>query len=402
MAVLSKSKIYVYIALAALFMTSFPLFQGWVPIGDFMPRALFMLVSFFFVPYLLKEKAFLCLLFYYLVVFLSRSIAGVFQFAGYAANFLEMGMPLMISLYLFKKDDYLLYKKVARFGAIITLIILVMSVYVSILYPNCIREIVGLTASGDLAGVAAYKRMGLCNYSFAAVMMFIPGLMLVSMQVVQKKVLKALCLGVAVLSFFFMYKAETTTPMIICIYIIVMSFVVPRTNVQNSILLSILLIVLTPTLFSVFSDLLYSLSEGTIFEDKLNDISAASAGDMEGDLSTRYNYTLLTLDAFLQSPIFGSQLTTIGGHNYLLDLLARFGLVGFVPFMMFFVTQAKTILSKLTGPAHLFYLLCIVGWLAQATLKNISGLEYWTYLFIYIPCFLKVLNNHTESNHEYR
>lgn len=402
MAVLSKSKIYVYIALVALFMTSFPLFQGWVPIGDFMPRALFMLVSFLFVPYLLKEKAFLCLLFYYLVVFLSRSFAGVFQFAGYAANFLEMGMPLMISLYLFKKDNYLLYKKVARFGAIITLIILVMSVYVSILYPNCIREIVGLTALGDLDGVAAYKRMGLCNYSFAAVMMFIPGLMLVSMQVVQKKVLKALCLGVAALSFFFMYKAETTTPMIICIYIIVMSFVVPRTNVRNSILLSILLIVIAPTLFSVFSDQLSSLSAGTAFEEKLNDISAVSTGEMEGDLATRNNLLLMTIDAFLQSPIFGSHSTNIGGHNYLLDLLARFGLIGFIPFMMFFVTQTKTILSKLTGAAHMFYLLCIVGWIAQATLKNIPGFEYWTYLLIYIPCFLKVLNNNTVGNHEYK
>lgn len=367
-----------------------------------MPRALFMLFSFLFAPYLLKEKAFLFLLFYFLVVFLSSFAAGIFQFVGYAANFLERGVPLIISLYLFRKDDFLLYKKVAWFGAITTLVILIMSVHVSNLYPNAIREIVGLTASGDLAEVAAYKRMGLCSYSFAAVMMFIPGLMLVSMQVVRKKVLKALCLAVAALSFFFMYKAEVTTPMIICIYIVVMSFVVPRTNVRNSILLSILFIALTPTLFSVFSDQLFSLSEGTTFEAKLNDISAYSTGELEGDLATRNSLMLLTIDAIFQAPIFGSHATTIGGHNYLLDMLARFGLVGFILFIMFFVTQTKTILSKLTGPTHMFYLLCIVGWIAQATLKNIPGIEYWSYLFIYIPCYLKVLNSNTKSNHEFQ
>ena len=73
----SKDRFFLVATLLCLFLTTFPLAQGWIPIGDFIPRFAFLgLVSVLFSHLLVTvDGALLAIYFFYMVVCGAQSIS---------------------------------------------------------------------------------------------------------------------------------------------------------------------------------------------------------------------------------------------------------------------------------------------------------------------------------------
>lgn len=87
---------------------------------------------------------------------------------------------------------------------------------------------------------------------------------------------------------------------------------------------------------SIFSGLL-NMTQGTMYEHKMADIIASFYGNgAQGTLESRTVLYEYSWNVFLKNPIVGSALLEnfmFGGHSFFLDMFAKFGLLGGLPFL---------------------------------------------------------------------
>lgn len=81
-----------------------------------------------------------------------------------------------------------------------------------------------------------------------------------------------------------------------------------------------------------------------------------AAGVVQGDMTSRGYLATLSLNSFLENPFFGVGIATmtennelyrlVGGHSSWLDQLAEFGLVGFSPFLAFWIVSSRNAVCR--------------------------------------------------------
>ena len=138
-------------------------------------------------------------------------------------------------------------------------------------------------------------------------------------------------------------------------------------------------------------DFLISFTGSGDMNDRFVSLSDAARGeslDEASDAGIRWALVSRTINSFISSPILGSLSAITGGHNYFLDMLAKYGIIGCLPFYLLIRNQYKVISSYLSVNARRYYLIILVGFITLGIIKNMSGTEYWNYLFIYYPAIL--------------
>ena len=107
------------------------------------------------------------------------------------------------------------------------------------------------------------------------------------------------------------------------------------------------------------------------------------------DVEGRAGLYKLSWDTFLNNPLMGDANGKNGGHNFFLDHFAQIGIIGMTPFLVFLYRRFKSAFVFLSKEARTVYVICIIGFLLLGFLKGMNGIDYWTYMFVYIPCILK-------------
>jgi len=109
-------------------------------------------------------------------------------------------------------------------------------------------------------------------------------------------------------------------------------------------------------------------------------------GKSVGPIATRQELHNMSLTAFLNHPLLGTNKgSDIGGHAYFMDRAGLLGLVGFIPLFLFFYYQIKTTYENLSNSIRMYYLIGVVSCIILGFQKNMSGFEYWLYLFFLLP-----------------
>ena len=144
--------------------------------------------------------------------------------------------------------------------------------------------------------------------------------------------------------------SEYTTALIFA-FASVLLFFFPK-NISGKRLLGVLLgmsFVLLIVLYvvDIFSILATMFGEKTDVAEKLQDISnhIHGMGYGEGDYDVRMGKWTKSLEAFASSPIYGTSHVG-GGHSYLLDHLAKYGIIGVVMLIIVFKNLFKLSVRK--------------------------------------------------------
>lgn len=390
---MSKYKKYIISGLILLFMSTFPLFLGWIPIGAFRPRFLMVILTVLFLPNIFRERPVIYLLLFSLYSLFMQIFWEMFNFSAYFSDFMDFALLVFMAMAIFQADSFKLYKNVALFAVIVTIFIIINNIYISTIYPNAIRGLVGASAFNDTYMSTFYQHLGVCYYGFAAMAMTIPAVSVGLAKKSKNKKFQLVCFTFAALSFVFLYFAGVTTPLLISLIILFFAIFLKKISFLRVGIIGIVVFLIIPIILDVLSNL--SIIEGTNFETRIKDVNTyASTGAVEddSDISSRFDLMAKSLHAFINNPLFGNLVADRGGHNYLFDMLAKYGIIGFYLFVSFIKSTIIYMKSKIPYEQQGTYLSCVIGLLVLSCLKNCSGTEYWLYIFLYIPCVLIVFS----------
>ena len=384
-------KNFTKVALATLFVTNFTLFLGWVPIGVLIPQVLFFLLAIAMQPKVFGSRT---LVLYYLF-FAYQFISGLVSGNGYditvlGARFLGMAIPLLISTVLFSPKYIRDCHGVSKYALIVSFITVALSIRVLINDGSALRVTSMANSMGDWEVLYKYWRQGMAGYDMAAMMMLMPVVLIFRLKSNVKGNEKWLLWIGIITILVFMYLGQVTTTFIICIMVTLVSFL----NVKNraSTIVGIgLIVLLLITQFTSLMEFAISSTGDTEMNEKFVVMAGAAEGevlDESSDAGVRWMLLSKTINSFISHPLFGSSTSPIGGHNYFLDILAKYGIIGCLPFFLLIHNQYKIIISYLSETAKRYYLIIIIGFISLGIIKNMSGTEYWNYLFIYYPAIL--------------
>ena len=381
--------------------TTFTLFLGWVPIGVLIPQALF-----FAIALIMHPEAFGCkaLLLYYLF-FAYQLFFGVLSGNSYdviiwVAKFFGMVIPLHMSTVLFSNKYQKDCRAFSRFALLIAFATVLLSIRVLVNDGNALRVTSMANSTGNWDVLYWYWKRGMASYDTAAMMLFMPVVLIYRLRsTVKRNERLLLWVGIGTI-IIFMYLGQVTTTFILCLIVTLLSFL--NINNRHIVFLSIALIVLVILIsFTYVMDWFISITGESSMNDRFSSIAALAQGDAldeDSDAGIRWTLAAKTINSFLANPLFGSPTASIGGHNFFLDLLARYGLVGCLPFLLMIKTQYKNITSYLSSEAKRYFIIILIGFIALGIIKNMSGVGYWNYLFIYYPAILVWTDSKKQNN----
>ena len=126
---------------------------------------------------------------------------------------------------------------------------------------------------------------------------------------------------------------------------------------------------------SLFSGNYYITYKLQILEESLTMQQAT------GDLAERQNLYMISINEFANNILIGTS-NSLGNHSMFLDRLATLGVIGFIPYIMFYVIQL-TVIRRTIAPHNLIYYDESV-WIGilMMTLKGITSWEIFFTLFM--------------------
>lgn len=247
--------------------------------------------------------------------------------------FFMYSYPISVSTYIIK---YLPVRNI-RSLAILTLVFLTVSSLTTLYWlfklPYVSRALAG---NDNQEEVLLLLRMNVGSYSFIYLLVLVTPMLIYFYKNSRKIIWALLFLLFGCVIFY----AQFTAAIILFIVNVVFTLLIVYDLSFKKYLLSLIIFVLGFFFFkevfinilSVFSDVL-PLDSVSI---KIKEVIMSLEGNsLEGTSLEAYNIRYeQTVEAFLKNPIFGGHIG--GGHHYWLDMLALYGIMGFLPFIGIF------------------------------------------------------------------
>lgn len=216
-----------------------------------------------------------------------------------------------------------------------------------------------------------------------------------------------------VLMLYLIFRTYITTSFVIVLALLLFMIIYQkgrllRTGIVASVFIIAGLFVLKSGLLYSFLEEIKPVFENTAVEAKILDVQTTiSSGEYTGEsITVRADRHDISMNSFLESVFIGdvdSALNTdvSGEHSTILDRLAGFGLFGFIPFIMIFITSFIDVFKLLvTERARVYYAMAFVVTLVYLYMKGLFGNEGWFTFLVFIPTGMVYLQYYHEMNVE--
>lgn len=395
-----------YLLVFLLAALSFPIIPGWIPP---LQKIWIILVMAFLVYVALTKKvswgnSTACLLFYFVVLFLNAKMGDVLipttQIAIVEVLFLYV--PSAVALWCFSQENISFIKTVLIVSLALFTIEAVSSFITLQVEPMIIRALYKIaTDEGDTGIMFEYYRTGLMDYSMAhAIPILIPPLFYAYKKVASTVKTKIFLLTSIAGCVFLTWLSDSTTALMLAVLFLVIGFLTNvsdiRSNFRKIIIIGIIVLpiaVSDDVQLAVLDAAETVLGSESVFAEKIEEFrySIENEGKMTGDMQGRMDRYNKSLDMFFTNPLWGTN-TKPGNHASLIDRLGAFGLLGFIPLMLFFWYSLKHISTYLPADSLVFF---IQGILAAMVMLGTKGMWNWSMfynLFIMLPFIIYYTN----------
>lgn len=383
----------VYLFLVLLFISDTALGRGWIAVGDFIPRLLLFILLALSLGVNLFNKTSIVLILYYIFTMFMDLFSGIGSNpVGIIVALFEMLIPLLLFQYVKQKGSFQEIKTLSKYAIILSFITIVCTIIALQNNPSIARLMASSTNfEGGLSEIRGYQRMGVAAYDFSAVVMFFPVVVLAYYK--ENKIKKIYAILCSFLCFFFLYKVQSSTPMILSLITTAISFIINDKTDRKFIFQAGSLIVVMTFLFPIFLELVAPYVRGTAFENKVIGLTEfTETGQTSGEVLGRYELYQISMNSYSQNILFGDPNAYVGGHSFILDRLAKYGVIGIALLVYALCLAFREVLQWLSYPYRWHYILCIVALLSFMVIKNVAGMDYWLYMFVFIPCLFKLLD----------
>lgn len=355
------------------------------------------LISVIVVPSFLRTHWFACIAVYSLVVLLNWYSGDEF-FAQINSVLNEIAVFFLFSsvtFYLFKYDDVKCFYYTYYIMLVMVGIATVGSLVVNTLIPGIVRMQNTIVAYGNYSDILNYYKMGMSNYLLPhGLPVIIPPLILLIKRSKGLDRIRVSSILFLVFTLIIVYLSGSTTALLLSVVALTTFVIGDKKRGINRIPIYLALCAL-PILF--FTDLvsslisLFSSETAEVYAYHIEDMANYSANQAEGDTSLRMSLYKMSLDAFAQNPIWGSN-GLVSGHSVILDRLGSLGFLGILPFigiLYFFYQYVGAHLEKVER--SYFNISFLLG-ISMLLIKGIEDKEVWLMLLVVAPVVLYISN----------
>lgn len=273
-------------------------------------------------------------------------------------------------------------------------------------YPGIIRYLASAEDLNENSQILLpFQKLGITDYAMPhALPVLIPGLVYGVRNT--KGFYKRVCIALIVTAFVLAYVSNSSTALIMTVLVFIFSILInPKKSSKTIFALFVLFLIITPVLTN--KDVQVGFLEGLnsiVPEDanihrKIDDIEASIMyDDAEGTVGNRTVLYDLSLNEFKKHPLLGTS-ELVGGHSSIFDRLATLGILGMIPFALFWVLFSKSVLRSLPQDRHFYYLLSLFSALVMLTSKNAMSWAMWLCVLFLLPGMLLFIGN---DNYIYR
>lgn len=395
-----------YLLVFLLAALSFPIIPGWIPPlqKTWVSLVMAFLVYTVLVQKLSWGKSTACLLFYFIVLFFNAKMGDVLipstQIAIVEVLFLYV--PSAVVLWCFSQENISFIKTVLIVSLALFAVEAVCSFIILQVEPMIIRSLYKISSvEGDSGIMFEYYRSGLMDYSMAhAIPILIPPLFYAYKKVASTVKTKIFLLTSIAGCVFLTWLSDSTTALILAVLFLVIGFLTNVSDIRRSFRKLIIIgIIALPIAASddvqlaVLDAAETVLGSESVFAEKIEEFrySIENEGKMTGDMQGRVDRYNKSLDMFFTNPLWGTN-TKPGNHASLIDRLGAFGLLGFIPLMLFFWYSLKHISTYLPADSLVFF---IQGIFAAMVMLGTKGMWNWSMfynLFIMLPFIIYYTN----------
>lgn len=257
-------------------------------------------------------------------------------------------LPTLISFYLLSNN----YRKTIKLIIITSVVFLFITSITSIIglkqFPTASRELA--TGDGNSEVISLYNSLNIGGFGF--VYMF-PVVLPIFFPLFNSKKLHVIFLLILIALFgLFVMKSEYTIASITFVLSVLSFFFNRKYSLKRYLLLVSLAVVFVLFLKPLFADIFYSISNGLedniMLKERLTSLGDGLLGIDKNERSTlndRREVYEMSIDTINKFPILGGLMsdssTTTGGHSFILDLMALFGIVGWLALFMLYRQMLK-------------------------------------------------------------
>ncbi len=243
-------------------------------------------------------------------------------------------LPVILGYFVFycRSEDYIVYFRIMLIALLITAVTTIIGV---IQYPNAARTLATVSSQDPEAILFDWHNIGGFGFVYSLVLLY-PILILAYKR---RKISFIRTIAITILIFAVAVFTEYTTAFLMLIITSFLFFTKKEFSLQGVILLVIAEVLIVILFNEVISSLLTMLGNAVNSETISERLTALAGGTdgLEASDDNRISLYRTSIQTFFRHPLLGTFLTGgggIGGHSFLLDTLAQYGLLG--AFVLFF------------------------------------------------------------------
>lgn len=255
-------------------------------------------------------------------------------------NTILIFLPILLSIYLIYKNNYKLIRLLVFISIIFLSVTSITSIIGLVQYPFASRDLAsGIAEKSDLTIYAMFNIGG-----FDLVYMIPVILPMIVAMFLSKNIRLILLLLFTLPLAYFVYKSQYTIGIISLVIVIFSLFVFYKYSHLKLVLITFIIVPVILLFGSLFFIMFQEVADTQTTEvsERLNsliDLVQVGKSDSEA-LEGRQEKYNKSFKSFLSSPIVGNRLfnaDSIGGHSFILDKLAAYGLIGIVALFLFYI-----------------------------------------------------------------
>lgn len=397
-----KKLIFRYWSIIVLILETFPMIQGYFDVPDFAVMLSVVGIGFVFYPRSFFNKTSLFFFLFIMIITIGINLKS-FDLQWYLVIIIYWLFSLtLINVFLYNKD-WLGCKVFLIVGMTILLVSSLISIVHSVNEADMVRQFVLYSSEQDAVGVKIGQKLGIANYGMVhGIPTLLPALVYLFKK--EKNIFrKIVWLSLLFIFYYLILVSGFGTALILSTFILIISFLISENKRKNYILFGVFLLIgaffLNKDFVINFLDTVKIYFENSAIYDKIIDIQySIKTNDFEGQLNTRGSLYTDSWNTFFQYPIFGSsEHSDAGGHLFIADYLAWFGLAGAIPLLLFFYFAFKRIYLIINDSQRIYYLLALLPFIMLSFLKATPFFEQVLYVLVFIPAIFLLKRNSNKA-----
>lgn len=320
------------------------------------------------------------------------------------SGFLQLLIPLFLIEYV-RKGNYRLGRYVLMYFLLSSFITTITTYFGCMQYPGIIREIVG----GGSSENTLYKisqSLNIGGFDFIYDMVLLLPLLICSIKYrdcyqTPFRVLAMSCIFVVVIGMM-LIAAEFTTAILSATISVVLLLVMNKQLDTKKMFVwgGIFILVayaLMPLIVQLLNYFASSIESGTI-SHRLSDLAASLSGSetsQGSDIDERQEAFTTSWNTFIANPLGAWGVARIGGHSFLLDNLARYGIWGIFMFYLLFRSIVRNYI--LPFKTYTYHGYAIFVFVLSCIFSLVNPHIYLDMICLYMPLFLFTLEQRYTS-----